>query len=113
MTTHGIFVSLSASLEQLRGQERTHPVSNCNTFLIQHGLQIHNSQDMPFTPFSFTRVHSTTVNSVLVSLKATARVVAAKVAEAVKEVEVVKAAGPRHLHLETVALIGRIATNLH
>ena len=49
------------------------------------------------------------MNSVLVSLKAAARVVAAKVAEAVRVVE----AGPRHLHLETVALIGRIATNLH
>ena len=48
-------------------------------------------------------------------LKAVARVVAARAAEAVKEVEVVKAAGPRphHLVLERVALIGRIATNLH
>ena len=40
-------------------------------------------------------------------LKAVARVAAAKVAEAVKEVD------PHHLVLERVALIGRIATNLH
>ena len=69
-------------------------------------------------------MHSTTVNLVEPSLlKAVARVVAraavaraavARVVEAVKEVEA-KVAGPHrhHLVLERVALIGRIATNLH
>ena len=50
------------------------------------------------------------------SLKAVARVAVARVAEVAKEVAA-KVAGPRHLHhphlLETAALIGRIATNLH
>lgn len=79
---------ISASLEQLRGQEAHHPVRNSNTFLIQQAfVKSICSQDMHHYTFLFTRVHSTTVNSVLVSLKVAARVVAAKVAEAVRVVE--------------------------
>ena len=97
---------LSASLEQLRGQERRHPVSNCNTFSFNKHLRnpyAHKICINTYLPL-LHREHSIIVNSV--ARVAVVKVAAARVAEVVKEVGV---AGPHRHHLEMDALIGRIA----